>query len=481
MAEPLTLNSDLKKLIHSKVRIPIGLTIGFALFLMLIVYLATIIEITYIALGIIAFIPVIFLLLRYPRIWIYTIAVTNAYFLLARGKDVSAIEIGIAFLYLGSIFFWFFWEVFVNRKKIVRNIADLSLLFFTFFLVLNVFVAYLNGVNILYWARESVNLLLILLYFPIRKYFTDKKQIVTLLMIYLVVVIFLSAYNYYTYWKALHTNLVYAYQLVQDLRINQTLFTAASAFGIIFALYQKSLWKSILLLIFTGISTAGLISSFSRTFWVILLIEVFIMFFYLVRKQKVKLILYTFISTLLILGTMLFVFQDKADLMLSLIEKRFESTGQGTKDASVIARLDEYQKVWKGIKEYPIGGNGMGKEFDFWSFLENSTRRTRIIHNGYLFFMYKTGIPLTLVFIFPFFYYLIVSEKLSRKTKNEFFRLLSLGSFLAVFLLIISNFTSTQFISRESVFVTALVFAFINVVTEKNLKINNKLNSLNAK
>ncbi len=278
----------------------------------------------------------------------------------------------------------------------------------------------------------------------------------------------------------MHSNIVYAYQLIQDLRINQTLFTAASAFGIIFALYQKTLWKSILLTIFTGIATAGLIASFSRTFWVILLVEVFILFFYLVRRKKVKLIIYSLISTLLIIGTLFFVFQDKSKLMISLIESRFESTGKGTSDVSVMARLVEYQKVWKGIAEYPMGGNGMGTEFDFWSFLENSTRRTRIIHNGYLFFMYKTGIPLTLVFIFPFFYYLIKAEGLSRKTDDEFFRSLSLGSFLAVFLLIISNFTSTQFISRESVFVTALSFAFINIVTEKNNKINKQLNPPNT-
>ncbi len=195
MSEPLTLGSDLKRLFSSKSRLPIGATIGFGLFTLIIIYLATVVELTYVAMGLVALVPVLFLLLRYPRIWIYTIAVTNAYFLLVRGVDVSAIEIGIAFLYLGSIIFWFFWEIFVNREKVIRNIADLAMLFFTFFLVLNVIIAYLNGVNILYWARESVNLLLILLYFPIRKYFTDKKHIVNLLLIYLVLVVFFSAYN----------------------------------------------------------------------------------------------------------------------------------------------------------------------------------------------------------------------------------------------------------------------------------------------
>ncbi len=474
MTNPLTLHGSLSEL-RDNSYLPIGLVIVFLGCIIGLITLGTTADYYYISLAIIGAIPLLYLMVKYPRIWIYLIALTNIYFFYERDDDVSILEIIIAVQYLGSLVFWMFWILLVKREKIIFNIADFFVMFYMIIIVINSLIAYMNSNEMLYWAREAANLCLISLYFPIRKYFTEKNHLVTLLIIYSIVVTASAFLHFYTYMKFLQGDIHYAFQLMRSIRVNQTLFTAASVFGFIFTLYIKKRWATILLIIFTSISIVGLITSFSRTFWVILLFEIIIVIFYLSGRQRIKLIIYTLLTTIILTATLFFVLEDKSKIMFKIIENRFVSTGRGTKDVSVQARFVEYGQVWKGIKEYPMAGNGLARKVVFWNILESSTARARFIHNGYLFIMYRMGIPAMLVCFFPYFYYLKKGEKLSRKTDNEFYRLLSVGSFLAILLMLISNFTAAQIIQREAAIVTALSFAFIGIVIERQKLINKEI------
>lgn len=467
MSNPITLNNDFVNFLGKK-SIPIGLTIIFLTLVFGLIAFGTIGENYFFSLAIFATIPLIYLMIRYPRFWIYTILITNIYFFYNRDKDVSIVEILIAIQYLGTLAIWFFWEIFVKREKFIRNIADLFFMFFLFVIVLNGVIAYLNSVEMLYWAREAANLSLVSIYFPIRKYFSEKKHLKVLLIIYSVVVSVSSFLHLYTYSKVLQGDLYYAYQLMQGIRVNQTLFTAAAVFGFVFALYTRNKIITVLLILFTSISVIGLITSFSRTFWVILLAQLILVIFYLSGKQKIKLLIYTLIALILLSTTLFFAFEEKSKIMVKLIENRFVSTGKGTKDISVQARFAEYEQVLKGIYQYPLAGNGLARKFDFWNILDSQTSHARFIHNGYLFIMFRMGIPALIVFLIPYFYYLVIGERMARKSKDEFYRLLSVGSFMAILLMLISNFTAAQLIQREAVFVTALAFAFIGIVANKH-------------
>ncbi|MFH1050074.1 MAG: O-antigen ligase family protein [bacterium] len=466
MSKPLTLNGNFSDLV-GKLYLPIGLTIVFLGSLSGLIFLGTIKEYAYITFAIFAVIPLLYLMVRYPRIWIYLIALTNIYFFYEREKEVSFMEIILAIQYLGSVGFWMLWMVFVKREKIIHNIADLFILFFLIIVLANSVIGYLNSNDMYYWIRESFNLLLLSIYFPVRKYFSEKKHLITLLIIYSIVVTTSACLHFYTYTRILQGDIHYAYELMKGIRVNQTLFTAAAVFGFIFALYNQKKFISILLTLFTSIAIIGLVTSFSRTFWVILLAELIIVIFYLSGKQKIKLLIYTTLTTILILVTMFYVFEDKSKVMLQLIENRFVSTGRGTKDISVQARFVEYKQVLKGIEEYPMAGNGLSDVIVYWNSLESYTTRVRFIHNGYLYIMYKLGIPALFVCFFPFVYFLIKGERFARKETDEFYRILCVGSFMAIILMFVSNFTAAQISSREAMFVTALSFAFIGIVMEK--------------
>jgi len=76
--------------------------------------------------------------------------------------------------------------------------------------------------------------------------------------------------------------------------------------------------------------------------------------------------------------------RDKADIALSVAFSRFESPSEGKKDPSLIARFKEWEKVEYHIKQNPLGGNGLAKLFTFYFPINNRSRHTIIIHNGYL-------------------------------------------------------------------------------------------------
>jgi hypothetical protein len=468
MTEPLTLSNNSKELFREKLYLPFAAVLLFVIFTSLLLFLGIKAELPLFSIGVAGAIPLIFLMIRYPRFWIYVVTLTNIYFFYSRGADISPVEVIIAFQYLGSLLIWFFWEILVKRNKVVENIADLAVLFFLFIVVINSIIAYLNGVEILDWGREAANLMLVALYFPIRKYFTEKKHIITLLILYAIVVIVSALLHFYTYYLATtQQNLVYAYQMAMGIRVNQTLFTSAAIFGFIFALYNRNKTISVLLILFTTISILGLITSFSRTFWIILIFQIFAIIFYLSRLQRIKLIIYTTLTTILLLSSAVLFFPDKANIVVSLVEKRFLSSSKGLQDVSVQSRVDEYGVAWKKIKEYPLGGNGISAKFKFWNTLLGYSTDTIYIHNGYLIIMYRLGIPALIICFFPYFYYFIKGERMCRKLNDEFYRMLSLASVMSLLLLLISNVTAAQITQRESAFVAGLSFALIGIIIQK--------------
>ncbi len=467
--EAFTLSSNFNRLRAEKSKFPAYLTALLIFVAAGLIYFGTLGESAAISFGIIATIAAVYLIIRYPRLWIYLTIAMNPYFFFARGEEISPVEIGVAFFYLGALTIWIIWSLAVNKEKLVQNKADLAFLFFFALLAVNAVIAYSNGVNLLYWGRECANLYLALFYLPIRKYFTEKKHLLRLLFLYLAVVSVTAGLHFYTYYIAMQSDVVYAYQLITGISINQTLFTSAALIGFIFALYQKKFSKSIALILFTGIAVAGLVTSFSRTFWVLIAFEIIFILFYLKKNQRKRYLSYFSIAVVTLLATGLFVFQDKAQIFLEMVESRFSSVSKGTEDVSVQARLDEYEKVVGQISKYPLGGTGAAKEFTFWNFLTGQTRRTRIIHNGYLYMARNFGIPLAIVYFFPFFYYLFKSEKYARKIDDEFFRVISLGALTTLVCMIVSDITMAQVMQREGAFVIAFAFAAVGIV-DKNVK-----------
>jgi O-antigen ligase len=422
--------------------------------------------------------PYFWLCIRFPKLWIYTIALCTTPFLTTSGKGLSVADVVLGVVYLGGLIVWFYYILFIKKDKIVKNTADWLIIFFYVASFGCVIIAYLNDVDFIDAFKEYANFSVTLLYFPIRYYFNEKEDLKRLLIVFAISIFIVELIHFYRYYVAATTNLVYAYQLARTVKTNQALFVAASISAIVFFFYTKG-WRNRLLLgILAGFSTAALITTFSRAFWIVLLVQVAILFLLLPLRKKIELGVLVATLTAIVLSLAFLFMKDNTKLLLGVVEARFVSASKGTKDVSVQARFAEYQATFVKIRENPLGGNGYFKSFSYIDPLTGYTLTAPINHNGYIYLVYRLGFPLAIVYLLFFLSYIFKSIKYMIISKDKFFKAISIVAFMYLLLIAITNFVTPTLSFRDGIFVTILSVVFISsaekfyIFSKNNKKIN---------
>jgi len=210
---------------------------------------------------------------------------------------------------------------------------------------INGIIAVTGDTQFIEWFREAVILSLILFYFPIREHITDKKDIIILLICFAIAAFATSLGQFNEYYTGISKGLKYAYQIGKSVRVNQSLFTAASIFGLTFLFYARKFSGNILLIIFSVITILALITSFSRTFWFILALQVVLLFFYIPKVKRKKLLVYFILIPSILLLSIGIIFKDNTRIALKVMELRLTSSSKGLGDISIQSRLSEYESV----------------------------------------------------------------------------------------------------------------------------------------
>jgi len=195
--------------------------------------------------------------------------------------------------------------------------------------------------------------------------------------------------------------------------------------------------------------------------------------------KKIKIISYF----LLIIGTFVLVVYmmigDNLFLFVQIVASRFTSSADGAKDLSVIARLLEWEQVLRQIMLHPLAGVGLGKKFSFYFVITGNTAHTNVIHNAYLFIIYRVGFPLV-IFYFSFLVFYTVKAYnnllLALKSNSQFYKALAISNLTSILTFFVVNFTSSQLFYRDGLFITAFLASFI-YLNEKFLKNNISLNN----
>lgn len=437
--------------------------IGIAVYSGLYIYVLPILIIT----------PLIFLVIVRPKIWLMVVAASTVAFFHGGDKGVGVLDVVLGAFYIGSLALYFVWRGLIHRKKIIYNWGDWAILTFFFLLLFNVFIAYFNEVDPMNWLREYLLISVLLIYFPIRDTLKTEKDINAFLLFFGIIIIATGSYQVLEYYQKVNDNLVYAYEIKSSITINQTLYTAAAIFGFILAFSQKNKLMEISIIAMTSLYVVFLVSTFSRTFWMVLAAAIVLMFFFLPANKKALFLTYLgVITTVLLIATFLFM-RDQADIALAVAFSRFESTSEGRKDPSLIARFKEWEKVQYYIKQNPLGGNGLAKNFTFHFPINSRARHTNIIHNGYFWLTYRTGIPMALLFLFFLVFYTIKSISLIKHSQTITQRALLVASLSILLSLYIINLTSSQYFYRDGLFVTAITIAFISI--SERMILNSKI------
>lgn len=408
------------------------------------------------------------LIINYPKIWLYTFAVMIGLFFHSRSEGVSVIDAVSSAFFNGSIYIWFIYKVFMKKEKAALNLGDWLILAFFILLVFNSIIAYFNDANMLIWIREYLVISIVLIYFPIRSILKTEEELKRFMVFLSIVIIGVGMYQGYLYYTKLNEIIVqYAFELKTGVNVNQTLYTVASAFGFVFTFNQLKRKYEISTMLFTGIAVISLVATFSRTFWVILAGFILLMFLFFPLNKKIKIINYLLIVLAIFFILAYLLMKENLFLYLQVIVDRFLSSADGKRDMSVVARLVEWEQVIKLIFQNPLSGNGMGKTFQFYSPIDLYTLHTDIIHNGYLFILFRAGIPLSLLYFGFHIFYTIKSYNLmlkSIKIANNFIRALSISTFVSYLILYVVNLTSSQYFYRDGIIVSSLLVVFIHFI-----------------
>ncbi|HRP03195.1 MAG TPA: O-antigen ligase family protein, partial [Candidatus Kapabacteria bacterium] len=382
----------------------------------------------------------------------------------SRSEGVTVIDVVSAMYFNGSIVIWFVNKVMLQKEKAAYNLGDWFILAFFFFLIFNFIIAYINQANLFTWIREYLVISLVLLYFPIKSIIKTEEELKKFLAFFAVVLIGVGIYQGYLYYTKLNEIIIqYAFELSTGVNVNQTIYTTATIFGFVFTFHQVKKKNEIQILIFTGFMLISLIATFSRTFWVILAVFIGLMFVFFPAEKKISIVKYLIFLFIIFFALAFLLMKENLFLYLQVILERFTSSADGTRDMSVVARLVEWETLFKKIGQHPLSGSGLGKVFTFYSPIQLFTYHTDVIHNGFLFIIYRVGIPTALLyFAFIIFYNIKAYNNLilSIKFGNNFELSLGISTFVCYLVLYIANITSAQYFYRDGLIVVSLLCFF---------------------
>ena len=414
--------------------------------------------------GIVLGIAVILFYIKYPKYWIYSIALISFLFFTPSDQGVGIIDIFYGGFVIAGSMIWIFWKIFVQKEKIIENIADWSILFFYIFVILNLPIALSNNISFMDWVREYILLSSLLIYYPVKYYLKEKKDFQYLLIAFGISMMILS-YDHFRYYKSeAISQAVYAFQLGTSVRSHQALFCSGIFFSILFFVTSKKNLLKIVFILCTAIFAGVLLLSFSRTFWFFAFFEVLLFLIYITRKQRILLIVGLLVIALLGSVTLVTVFKGNSKIMMQIIENRAVSATKGTKDLSFHLRLLEYEQAEKGIKSSPFGGTGLGGVINFYEPVNHLTFHTKNIHNGYYFFIMSLGLPLTIFLFFPGIYYIITGEPMIRKSKDTFYKSILLASVCSIVIILTGNLLSNQLMIREGAMILGISYGLISSI-----------------
>lgn len=407
-----------------------------------------------------------------PKIWIYSIVLLTGAFSSTTGGGISAIDVIFSIYINVFLYLWIIWAIVIKKYKLIESKPEWILISFIILILTNTLNITYENTEILIWFREYSLLSLILLYFPLKIYLNKRKDIVNLLLTLLVTLIVVDIIQFYLYKKIL-SNIVYAYQAGTSIRNNLYLFVVGSTFSCLFLFYQKKMSYRVIFATIMIMSLGALASTFARIFWASAFINIFIIFILLNNREKLRFLTYTLVSIFVSYLIASIFFGNIFEFVIFALESRFESTSKGTADISALSRLAEWEVVIGKIKESPFIGNGFGNTFTFKNPITSFMNYSSIIHNSFLHFAFRIGIPLTIMYFSVFFYFYYKAIFLTIKVKDSFFKIIMLGISLSFSTMLITGMFTMTFILRDAIIINA-VFYFLITYTDKQY-LNNKI------
>lgn len=406
---------------------------------------------------------------KYTYPFLVTTLVLCHYFIIQNDTEISYGEIAFFILMMFLSIDFIARNLIINKSPFLLFFEDKILILYFIYCSLLIPIAIFNNSEILMFFREMFPFAIIGLFFIYRHW---SIKVINLKWILLGSLIFLSLIiafkNLYGYKTGLAVANYY-YEIIGIRKsANEPFLMTSISILIPLIFYTKNNFLKIMLGFLSIIFAAALVLTFSRGYWVgILLILGFIFIFESPRNKK-----YMFVSALIIVLFSLVFFKlllpDIFDFLVSSIFDRFLSVGGATsKDMSFLNRIAEWKSLIKWIEVNPIVGYGFGSKFYFHDILKHEISNVYYSHNLYLYLIFKTGIVGLFIFMTFYFSVIIRGIKLICRLEGSMDKSIIIGltSLLIVNLLV--SISSPQLIQKDSNLVVAISVLFIQLTDLK--------------
>ncbi|QQS67111.1 MAG: O-antigen ligase family protein [Chlorobiota bacterium] len=427
--------------------------------------LKTSIPIEIIFIGIPLGILVVYCIWLNEKIWVYAVILMHCLILVNQKEGIGIQEVMFSVSVLVGLPVWFIKELIIHKRKIAKTGFDVLLL--SFFIIMSVtsfITMMLNNGNPLNYIKEWVIILDFLMFFPIRNSLNSKKDIQILLLM-LILLALINGITNLVYYRQNILKAAFQWEILAGRKTaNEPISIVLLIIGSTIFAHAKAKKMLLISLILSALGLLFLTISFSRGPIVSGLIAVVIMTTRIKFKNSIKTYLAIIVSVLLGAGLMYVLFPNIIKNIGIAVSSRLGSVASVASDVSLGSRVAESTTILKGyIARSPILGVGFGVNYSFYDPLTQETITRSYIHNGYIWSLFKFGIPIAIYFLFLLLYPIFILLYNNDKS-DEFKRALSAGVIGYIICALIMNNTSSQFTQYAGALNMMLAWVFTDYV-----------------
>lgn len=388
----------------------------------------------------------LYLVWQNQKLWVYAVVLLHGFILIDQKEGIGAQEVMFSISVLVGLPIWFLKETVIHRRKIAQSGFDVFLISFFSVSSITAFLAMLlNNGNPMMFLKEWVILLDLLMYFPVRNALKTKRDVQILIGMVILLALMNGVVNMMNYRQKI-MQAAFQWEIMAGRKTaNEPVSIALLLIGATVFAHAKTKKLMLASLCFSGLGLLFLTISFSRGPIICGFVAVFLMTLRIKFKNSLKTYLAIVISVVIGALTMYLLFPNIIKNIGIAVSSRLGSVASAASDVSLGSRVAESKTVINDfVARSPVIGYGFGTYYSFYDPLTQETITRTYMHNGYIWSLFKFGVPLAIYFFLLLLYPIIALYNYSAKN-DDFKRAVGAAVIGYIVGALIMNNTSSQF------------------------------------
>jgi len=378
------------------------------------------------------------------------------------------VPLNYLYILLGILLFAYLLNFAMSQKYLPYAKLNIYMVYFLLWIIVCACIGFYNGNNTTYIRNDFLILSLYGIYFIIPSIINTRSSFSKVLII-IIVCSTIIALEYYAIFLMhfLHAQ----YTRINPNQALVYLFSLPLIMGIIIKMQLNNL-KKILMILVLVICIGAIGITLTRGLWLAIIISLIITFMLFWKDLNKKYVLYALITISSGLALILLYLTFTTGLnIFTLVSIRANSLLNIGSDITVNQRLLTNQILWEQIRQSPILGHGLGKQFSY-SYL-GSSFSLRWADNSYIMLLWNVGVVGTVIYLCIVLISLYNAIKIFRRTDNTLIKIFTGATIAFIISWMILAFVSPLMIKYMLNIIWAFLFAMLNSVMVIRYENNN--------